>query len=198
MATARKARYTSANMDSHRFRRDVAESMREIVFGLEDSLVSTLGAITGIAAGANSTYIVILSGLVLITVESISMAAGSYLSSKTAIEAEAQIDREEGKRASGLHAHPLRAALVMGSFYLVGGCIPLAPYFLMPIDFAYGPSIFFTAIVLFLVGAWSASFAKRPFWKGGVEMVSISLGAAVLGFVIGRAVSAYFGVHITQ
>ena len=43
-------------------------SIREIVFGMEDSLVSTLGAITGIAAGTGSTYVVILSGIVLIFV----------------------------------------------------------------------------------------------------------------------------------
>ena len=32
-------------------RKQAERSIREIVFGLEDSLVSTLGAITGIAAG---------------------------------------------------------------------------------------------------------------------------------------------------
>lgn len=60
--------------------------IREIVFGLEDSLVSTLGAVTGIAAGTGSTFVVILSGVVLIFVEALSMSAGSYLSSKSARE----------------------------------------------------------------------------------------------------------------
>ncbi len=64
----------------------VASSIREIVFGMEDSLVSTLGAVTGIAAGTNNEYVVILSGAVLIVVEALSMTAGSYLSSKSARE----------------------------------------------------------------------------------------------------------------
>ncbi|MDP2692635.1 MAG: VIT1/CCC1 transporter family protein [bacterium] len=57
---------------------------REMVFGMEDGMVSTLGAITGIAAATGSHFTVILSGLVIISVESISMAVGSYLSSKSA------------------------------------------------------------------------------------------------------------------
>lgn len=57
---------------------------REMVFGMEDGMVSTLGAITGIAFGTHSLYTVVLSGLVIVSVESISMAVGSYLSSKSA------------------------------------------------------------------------------------------------------------------
>ncbi len=52
------------------------------MFGVEDSLVSTLGALTGIAAGTQSTYVVVLAGVVLIFAEAVSMTAGSYLSSK--------------------------------------------------------------------------------------------------------------------
>ena len=43
-------------------------------------MVSTLGAITGIAIGSQDHYTVILSGTVIIAVESISMAIGSYIS----------------------------------------------------------------------------------------------------------------------
>jgi predicted membrane protein (TIGR00267 family) len=59
------------------------ESMRELVFGLEDSLVSTTGAVAGIAAGTADAKIVILSGVVLVVVEALSMTAGSYLSNKS-------------------------------------------------------------------------------------------------------------------
>jgi VIT1/CCC1 family predicted Fe2+/Mn2+ transporter len=156
------------------WRKTVSGSIREIVFGLEDSLVSTLGALTGIAAGTQSTFIVVLSGLVLIAVEATSMSAGSYLSSKSASD-----------------RRPLRAAGVMGLFYLVGGCIPLLPYFLFPIHSAFLPSIFLTAVVLFLVGIWSAGLKGRSRLRGGVEMVTVSLGAALMGYLIGRAASLY-------
>ncbi|PLX25638.1 hypothetical protein C0580_01990 [Candidatus Parcubacteria bacterium] len=58
----------------------IISSIRDIVFGLEDGMVSTLGAITGIAVGSQSHYTVILAGMVIIAVESISMGIGSYIS----------------------------------------------------------------------------------------------------------------------
>jgi predicted membrane protein (TIGR00267 family) len=57
--------------------------LREIVFGLEDGMVSTLGAITGIATATDSQFTTLLSGFVVVSVESISMAVGSYLSNKS-------------------------------------------------------------------------------------------------------------------
>ncbi len=180
-------------MNGHKFRHEVAESMREIVFGLEDSLVSTLGAVTGIAAGTGSTSVVILSGLVLVGVEALSMSAGSYLSSKSAMEAGAEVLKEEGVREKQtIETHPVRSAIVMAVFYLLGGLVPLIPYFYLTTDLAYGPSILLTGTCLFGVGAWSAHFSKKSPWRGGWQMVAISLGAAMLGFVIGRAVSAYY------
>lgn len=59
------------------------DAIRELVFGLEDGLVSTLGAVAGVAAGTQDSKIVILTGAVIIVVESLSMAAGSYLSNKS-------------------------------------------------------------------------------------------------------------------
>jgi len=56
--------------------------LRDTVFGLQDGMVSTLGALTGIAAGSQSREPVVLAGCVIVAVESLSMAAGSYLSSK--------------------------------------------------------------------------------------------------------------------
>ena len=44
-------------------------------------MVSTLGAVTGIAVGSQDPFTVILAGCVIIAVESISMGMGSYISS---------------------------------------------------------------------------------------------------------------------
>ncbi|MFH2062979.1 MAG: VIT1/CCC1 transporter family protein [bacterium] len=57
--------------------------IRELVFGLEDGIVSTGGAVIGIAAGTGDWQVVILSGLVIVIVEALSMAAGTYLSGKS-------------------------------------------------------------------------------------------------------------------
>ncbi len=170
-------------------RRSLAKFIREIVFGLEDSLVSTLGAVVGIAAGAQDRYIVILSGIVLVAVEAVSMTAGSFLSSKSALEAETEILREEGKKANGLRARPARAAAVMGVFYVLGGCIPLAPFIFMDaLNAASVVAIALTAVTLFAVGMFAASVSRRPLARGGAEMLVVSLSAAAIGYGIGWAV----------
>jgi vacuolar iron transporter family protein len=58
----------------------IANSIRDIVFGVEDGMVSTLGTITGIAVGSQDHSTVLLAGMVIISVESISMGIGSYIS----------------------------------------------------------------------------------------------------------------------
>lgn len=79
-------------------RQRIQTSIREIVFGMEDALVSTLGALTGIAAGTGDTFVVILSGIVLIFAEALSMTAGSYLSSKSAQEVMELRRRQDASR----------------------------------------------------------------------------------------------------
>ena len=54
-----------------------------MVFGAEDGMVSTLGAVTGIATATQDLFTTVLSGFVVISVESISMGVGSYLSTKS-------------------------------------------------------------------------------------------------------------------
>jgi predicted membrane protein (TIGR00267 family) len=183
-------------MKEKSLRHEIVDSMREIVFGLEDSLVSTLGAITGIAVGTGSQYIVILSGLVLVAAEATSMAAGSYLSTKHAREAEILFHKRQARETHEEPSHPIRAAVVMGIFYLCGGVIPLLPYFLLPVDQASLGAVVVTAMTLFLVGVWAASFTKTSQLKSGIEMTFVSLTAALIGYVIGRLVATYFGVEV--
>ena len=58
-------------------------SIRDIVFGLEDGLVSTVGVLTGIAAGTRDYFVIILSGFVFVVVTALSMGVGSFLSSQS-------------------------------------------------------------------------------------------------------------------
>ena len=73
----------------------VRTRLRDAVFGTQDGLISTLGALTGIAAGTGSGHAVVVAGFVIIVVESLSMAAGSYLSSKSQREYLERLLKEE-------------------------------------------------------------------------------------------------------
>ena len=73
----------------------VRTRMRDAVFGTQDGLISTLGVLTGIAAGTQNADAVVIAGFVIVSVESLSMAAGSYLSSKSQREYLERVLREE-------------------------------------------------------------------------------------------------------
>ncbi len=77
----------------HHEENQILNKLREIVFGMEDGMVSTLGAVTGIAVGSGNHYMIVLSGCVIIAVESISMGIGSYISNKS----ESDVDRRKLK-----------------------------------------------------------------------------------------------------
>lgn len=168
-------------------------SVREIVFGLEDSLVSTLGTVTGIAVGVGETSIVILSGVVLIAVESLSMAAGSYLSTKTDIE----VNRKSNKAAH----RAARAAGYMWVFYILGGLFPIAPYFLVQagvtgwyIQTAMIASIILSIAALAALGVFTAQLSGRSKVASALEMVLISMAAAALGFAIGHLLGGVLNI----
>ena len=44
---------------------NLSSTVREIVFGLEDGMVSTLGAVTGVATATHDQFSVLLTGLVI-------------------------------------------------------------------------------------------------------------------------------------
>lgn len=217
---------------------------REIVFGMEDSLVSTLGATAGVAVGSGSRFVVILTGMVLVSVEAISMAAGSYLSTKAAAEishdrakqdtsrllqervtddeslgdmlkrkgfkaAEVtivmdalgrerklwlkEVSRAEFRFHTGSSTSPGFAALVMGISYVIGGVVILLPYFFLGMGFATLASGIIAIVALFLLGAWKARLAEVPIMRSGMEMVMVSMVAALLGVVVGRLADNVLG-----
>lgn len=89
----------------HHQKPGIAATVREVVFGMEDGMVSTMGAVTGIAVGSNDHFIVLLAGSVLIAVESISMGIGSYLSSKSEQEVGERMLWEEKKEIAEYPDH---------------------------------------------------------------------------------------------
>jgi predicted membrane protein (TIGR00267 family) len=70
-------------------------AMRELVFGVNDGLVSTLSLVSGVAGAAVQQSVVLLAGVAGLLSGAISMAAGAYISTKSQREVyEAQVARE--------------------------------------------------------------------------------------------------------
>lgn len=60
--------------------------IREVVFGVQDGLLSTLGFVAGLHGATADNRLVLLAGLVEMFAGAMSMAAGAYLSGKAEIE----------------------------------------------------------------------------------------------------------------
>ena len=218
--------------------------IREAIFGLEDGMVSTMGAVTGIAVGTGNYFTVVLSGLVIIAVESISMSVGSYLSSKSEREIDERklfeervelrkFPEEEKSELEEMYAkdgwprplagqmsevasrnkklflqemayrelkiipenleQPLYNGITMGAAYILGGVVPLAPYLIIrSVSFSLPLSIAITLLGLFMLGAMTTKFSKRPWWKAGLEMFLLASAAAGVGYAVGAAVNHWW------
>lgn len=214
-------------------------TIREVVFGMEDGMVSTFGAVTGIAATTSNPFSVILAGTILVAVESLSMAVGSYLSSKSEREIDErkleeekielhEYPHEEKTELIGMFMHdgwpkklatemaevasqnkklflqemayrelkvfpetqesPFKNGIAMGIAYIIGGFIPLVPYFFTPIFTAIPISIVITLIGLFVLGVATTKFSKRSWWRAGLEMLALAAAAGGIGYVVGQVV----------
>jgi len=69
---------------------------------------------------------------------------------------------------------------------LVGHLIPLLPFVWLSQTTALIVGIVLSALVLFGVGVYSAVTLVGDWRKKGLQMVAIGLGAAAIGFLIGR------------
>lgn len=95
-----------------------------------------------------------------------------------------------------LHLQPvetpdiLRAAVVIGLATLVGHMIPLVPFLVLPRNDALVTAILSSAVVLFGVGAYTAFSLVGDWRTSGLKVVAIGLGAAAIGFLVGRLFNA--------
>lgn len=82
--------------------------------------------------------------------------------------------------------NPIKGAIVMFGAFLLGGILPIIPYFLfgsglLSIEIAIGISVSSS----FIIGAFKAKLAKKNWVVGGLEMAGLGTGIALVGYGIG-------------
>ena len=85
---------------------------------------------------------------------------------------------------------PLKGALVMFGSFLLGGILPIMPYFvvkagLMSSMTGIGIAIVMSIVSSFVIGAIKARLAKKNWIIGGIEMAGLGTGIALVGYGIG-------------
>ncbi len=146
--------------------------IRTIIFGVEDSLVSTTGLIAGIGVGSDNKKFVLLAGFVAIFIEALSMGAGEYVSDDA-------VNNTKKQKA------PIINGILMFFSYILAGLLPLTPVVLAgyPESLAYGVLIAF--IGLFTLGWAKGKILGTPPLKSGLKILLIGGLATMAGIAIG-------------
>jgi VIT1/CCC1 family predicted Fe2+/Mn2+ transporter len=151
--------------------------LRNLVFGVEDGLVSTVGFLAGISAGSLDKSSLILSGLVLILVEAFSMGVGSFLSESSAEDA------EKGEKKGYILS--MRGGLIMFFSYIFAGLWILLPYIFTQGITGIVTSVLFAFLALSVLGLVSAKITSQRPLKRIIRMIIAGGLAILLGISVG-------------
>lgn len=156
--------------------------LRTIIFGVNDSLVSTVGFLAGISVAGVPRATIALIGIIYAFVEAFSMAMGDFLSEESA--------EEYVKHANVNNRHSVISAILMFISSVLASLIPLLPYIIFASGIALIVSIFLSIISLFVVGVLSARFSRLPVLWRGARMALLGGAAIIMGVAIGTFMPA--------
>ena len=242
-----ESRAASAHIELSRARVARVSRVREVIFGTQDGLLTTLGLVSGVGGATGDRYTVLVAGAAGAFAGMIAMGAGAYISSKSqqeVHEAEVEVERRElfrnpereleelvhlfqdeglpeddarlvaekiaARPGAMLRAmtrmelglvtgagQPEREGVVMAAAFAIGAAVPILPWLFLPtsaftrvgpllISPALGVSAIVTLLTLFAMGVGKARVAHTSAIRGGLEIMLVGLGAAVVGYILGN------------
>lgn len=153
-----------------------------MVLGLNDALVELTGSLAGFAFALQNNRLIALSGLIVGISATFSMASSEFLAA-----------RSEGREDA------LKSCSYTGTAYLITVILLILPYLLL------GSSQYILALILMLLTVvliiagftyYTSVAMDQPFKKRFTEMASISIGVAVVSFIVGILAKRFLGVDL--
>jgi VIT1/CCC1 family predicted Fe2+/Mn2+ transporter/rubrerythrin len=223
-------------VDTEKGRIAALTRIREVVFGMQDGLLTTATLGAAVAGATDSSRTVIIAGLAGALGGMMSMSSGVFLGARAEREVqESELAREareiefkpeeelaeliEIYRREGFHydeavdmaermaqdrdlmlrtlaekelglsldveVSPAKDAAAMGISYIVGGMLPLIPYFILEGVTAVLTSVAIAVSALFAMGVIKARFTRRNPVLSGLEIMAIGAGVAAAGYGLG-------------
>lgn len=152
-----------------------------IVLGLNDALVELTGTLAGLTFAFAEAKMVALAGLITGIAASLSMASSEYLSTK----------QENTARFA------IKSAMYTGFAYIIAVIFMILPYLLISnVYISLAITIGVVILIIFIFNYYISVARDLHFKKRFFEMVSISLGVAIISFSIGILVKEVFGFDI--
>ncbi len=153
-----------------------------MVLGLNDALVELTGSLAGFAFALQNTRLIALSGLIVGISATFSMASSEFLAA-----------RSEGRTDA------LKSCSYTGVAYLLTVVALIAPYLFFPATMYIPALICMLVVVILIIGGFTyyTSVAQdQPFGSRFGEMALISIGVAVVSFVVGILAKKFLGVDL--
>jgi len=152
-----------------------------IILGLNDAIVELTGALAGFTLALQHTRVIAMAGVIIGVAASLSMAASEYLSTK-----EEKSDK-----------NPLKASIYTGIAYIMVVVLLTIPYFIFTRPLVcLGVTLGLAVFVIFIFNYYISVAKELSFKKRFVEMLSISLGVAILNFFVGMIAREYLAIDI--
>ena len=153
-----------------------------MVLGLNDALVELTGSLAGFALALQNTRLVALSGLIVGISATFSMASSEFLAA-----------RSEGR------SDALKSCSYTGIAYLLTVIALIAPYLIFPETMFIPALLCMLGMVILIIAGFTyyTSVAQdQPFKSRFLEMALISVGVAVVSFVVGILAKMFLGVDV--
>ena len=153
-----------------------------MVLGLNDALVELTGSLAGFAFALQNTRLIALSGLIVGISATFSMASSEFLAA-----------RSEGR------SDALKSCSYTGIAYLLTVIALIAPYLIFPTGQFIPALVCMLAVVILIIAGFTyyTSVAQdQPFKSRFAEMAVISIGVAIVSFVVGILAKQLLGVDI--
>ncbi len=153
-----------------------------MVLGLNDALVELTGSLAGFTFAMQNTRLIALSGLIIGISATFSMASSEFLAA-----------RSEGR------SDALKSCTYTGIAYLITVVALIMPYLIFPTQQYLAALFCMLAVVVLIIAAftyYTGVAQDQPFKSRFLEMALISIGVAVLSFVVGILAKRFLGVEI--
>ena len=153
-----------------------------MVLGLNDALVELTGSLAGFTFALQNTRLIALSGLIIGISATFSMASSEFLAA-----------RSEGR------SDALKSCTYTGIAYLITVVLLILPYLLLGSSQYVAALVCMLAIVVLIIAGFTyyTSVAQdQPFKPRFLEMALISIGVAVVSFVVGVLAKNLLGVEV--
>ncbi len=153
-----------------------------MVLGLNDALVELTGSLAGFVFALQNNRLVALSGLIVGISATFSMASSEFLAA-----------RSEGRDDA------LKSCSYTGIAYLLTVVALIAPYLIFPTEQHIAALVCMLVVVILIIAGFTyyTSVAQdQPFKSRFLEMALISVGVAVVSFVVGILAKKFLGVDV--